>query len=422
MPGRLSALALCCAVRPESKPPVPRPSSKPAPPGIVLLAGVTGFGAVAIDSFLPLLPALAGTFQVTAADAQMAVGAVMVGFAIGQVVYGPLSDRFGRRLPLLFGMALFTVAAIAASVADSFATMVAWRFVQGMGGAAGSVIARAIVRDLHARDEAARQLSYMTTIMGTIPIAASFIGAQLLAHFGWRTVPAAMAAYGLVVIALVVWRLPETNPRRGPPAPLSDLLLGYRQAIGHRACFAFVLTNIVLTTAFFVFLSASPFVLIAGGRLPAELYGFGFALAIGGLMAGALLNGRLVRHFGADLLLRRGKAALLGLSPLLVLSGTEAAGLALFLPMLFLFQTALSFVGINAIASALSELPARAGTVSALIGAGQFAAGAVAGRWATAAIGQDLLAMTLFMAAFALAGVAVHRMFGPRPAGARGRS
>ncbi|BBK32905.1 Bcr/CflA family drug resistance efflux transporter [Allostella humosa] len=386
----------------------------------MLLAGITAFGAVAIDSFLPLLPALAVTFSVSSADAQMAVGAVMIGFALGQMLYGPLSDRFGRRRPLLFGMVLFTVAAVAAATADSFATMVGWRFVQGVGGAAGSVIARAIVRDLHARDEASRQLSYMTTVMGTIPIAASFIGAQLLTHVGWRSVPAAMAAYGVLLILLVARGLPETNPRAGTVRrPLSDLLLGYRQAILHPACIAHVATNIVLTTAFFVFLSASPFVLIGGGRVPAELYGFVFALAIGGLMAGALLNGRLVRHFGAEVLMRRGKVALLGLSPLLALSATETAGLAAFLPALFLFQTALSFVVINAIASALGELPERAGTVSALIGAGQFAAGALAGRWATAAIGQDLLAMALFMAAFALAGIAIHRLCAPRMAGSR---
>ncbi len=378
----------------------------------MLLAGISAFGAVAIDSFLPLLPALAGTFSLASADAQLAVGAVMIGFALGQVVYGPLSDRFGRRRPLLAGIALFTVAALAAGAADSFATLVFWRFLQGLGGSAGSVIARAIIRDLYARDEASRQLSYMTTIMGTIPIAASFVGAQLLAQAGWRSVVLAMAAYGLVLIAILWRRLPETNPPAGGrPRPLSDLALGYCQALTDRACVGFVATNVVMTTAFFVFLSASPFVLIETGRVPAELYGFVFALAIGGLMAGALLNGRLVRHFGADLLIRRGKLGLLAASPLLVLSATEAAGLAAFLPMLFLFQTGLSFVGINAIASALSQLPERAGTVSALIGAGQFTAGAIAGRWATAAIGQDLLLMALFMAAFALAGIAVHQAF-----------
>ncbi|WP_374444385.1 multidrug effflux MFS transporter [Stella sp.] len=393
---------------------MPRPSATPAPPGIVLLAGISAFGAVAIDSFLPLLPALVLTFAVGPADAQMAVGAVMIGFAVGQVLYGPLSDRFGRRLPLLCGIVLFTLSGAAAAAAESFETMVGWRFVQGLGGSAGSVIARAIVRDLHARDEAARQLSFMTTIMGTIPIVCSFLGAQLLAHAGWRTVPAAMAAYGLVLAVLVVRRLPETNRRDGrPPAPLSDLVRGYGQALAHRACIVHTATNIVLTTAFFVFLSASPFVLIGGGRVAAEAYGFVFALAIGGLMAGALLNGRLVRHFGAPLLMRRGKQALVGLAPLLALSGTEAAGLGGFLPVLFLFQTALSFVGINAIASALSDLPERAGTVSALIGAGQFAAGAVVGRWATAAIGHDLFQMTLLMAGFALLGIALHQVLAP---------
>lgn len=393
---------------------MPRSSATPAPPGIVLLAAISAFGAVAIDSFLPLLPALAGAFAIGAAEAQSAVGAVMIGFALGQTIYGPLSDRFGRRRPLLVGIALFTGASLGAAGAESFETLVAWRFLQGLGGSAGSVLARAIVRDLYARDEAARQLSFMTTIMGSIPIICSFVGAQLLAHAGWRVVPLAMVGYGIVLVVLVLRRLPETNRRDGqPPAPLSDLVRGYGQALRHRACAVHIATNIVLTTAFFVFLSASPFVLIGGGRVAAEAYGFVFALAIGGLMAGALLNGRLVRHFGAPLLMRRGKQALVGLAPLLALSGTDAAGLVAFFPALFLFQTALSFVGINAIASALSDLPERAGTVSAMIGAGQFAAGAVLGRWAAAAVGHDLLPMTALMAAFALAGVALHQFLAP---------
>lgn len=382
-----------------------------APPGIVFLAVLAGFGALSVDGFLPLLPSLARTFGLSPGQAQTALGGFMLGMAIGQLGYGPLSDRFGRRRPLLAGIALYAAASLMAALADDFPALVGWRFVQGLGGASALVIVRAIIRDLHDRDAAARQLSHMTGLMGVMPIAAPLVSAQLLAHGGWATVPLAMAGFGLAMGAVAWWRLPETCPperrSREPPWRIAGL---YLDVVRHRICMAYIATNIVLTTAVMVFVCASPFVMIEGRGVPTELFGLIILVEVGGMIAGAALNGRLVIRLGSEALIRRAGPVLAAAGLALVaVSASDAGGLAGFLAALFLFKVVLSLVSINAIAGALSALPERAGTVSALIGAGQSAAGALAGRYATAVIGADTLTMAILMTAFALAAIILHR-------------
>ncbi|BBK32906.1 DHA1 family bicyclomycin/chloramphenicol resistance-like MFS transporter [Stella humosa] len=380
------------------------------PPGIVFLAALAGFGALSVDGFLPLLPGLAVAFGLTAGEAQTALGGLMLGMAIGQLAYGPLSDRFGRRGPLLAGIGLFSTASLMASLAADFEALVFWRFVQGLGASASPVIVRAVIRDLHQRDAAARQLSYMTSLMGVMPIAAPLVAAQLVLQGGWRAVPVAMALFGIAMGTLAFLRLPETlAPERRVRLPVWQVARLYLDVFRDRAAIGHVATNIVLQTAVMVFVCASPFVMIQGRGVPVELFGFIIMVEVGGLIAGAALNGRLVTHFGSERLIRLALPVLAGMAGVLVLvAWTDAGGLAGFLVVLFLFKTVTSFVGINAIAGALAALPERAGTVSALIGAAQSAGGALAGRYATAVIGTDTLTMTLFMAAFALGSIAVY--------------
>ena len=386
------------------------------PPGIVFLAALAGFGALSVDGFLPLLPGLAASFGLTAGEAQLALGGLMLGMAIGQLAYGPVSDRFGRRGPLLAGIGLFGAASLMASIAHDFEALVFWRFIQGLGASASPVIVRAIIRDLHSRDAAARQLSYMMSLTGVMPIAAPLVAAQLALHGGWRVVPVGMAVFAVAMGLLAAWRLPETLPagRRAGQSPWR-IARFYLDVVRHRVSFGHVATSIVLQTAVLVFVCASPFVMIEGRGVPAELFGFIIMVEVGGLMAGAALNGRLVTRLGSETLIRRALPVLaIAALALVLVAWTDAGGLAGFLVILFLFKTASSFVSMNAIAGALAALPERAGTVSALIGAGQSAAGALAGRYATAVIGTDTLTMTLFMAAFALAAIAVYALMLPR--------
>ncbi|MGE0719172.1 MAG: multidrug effflux MFS transporter [Alphaproteobacteria bacterium] len=387
------------------------PAARP-PPGIVLLAGLSAFGALAVDGFLPLLPSLAAVFGVGPGEAQVALGAFMGGMAVGQLVYGPLSDRFGRRPPYLCGIALFTLASAAVAAADSLADLALWRFVQGLGASSAAVIIRAVIRDLHDRDAAARQLSYMTSLMGTMPIAAPLVTAQILVHAGWRVVPAAMVAFGAAMLVLAWFRLPETNPpERRVRLPVWRIVGFYRDVARHRVCAGYIAANIVLTTSVMVFVCASPFVMIEGRGVPAELFGFIIMIEVGGLVLGAAINGRLVVRLGSESLIRRASPVLAASCVLLVLvAATDSGGLAGFLAALFVFKTALSFVGINAIAAALSALPERAGTVSAMIGAGQSAMGALAGRFATSAIGEDTATMAALMGGIAVLGIGVHRV------------
>lgn len=344
----------------------------------VLLGALTAFGPLSIDMYLPALPALADAFAVEPSRIQLTLSAFFLGFGAGQLVYGPLSDRWGRRPPFLIGGSVYVVASLACALATRVEWLIGLRLLQGLGACGGPLSARAVVRDLHERDRAARMLSLLMLVMGAAPLLAPLLGGQLLLIFGWRSIFAVLAGFGILCLLGAGLRLPETlPPARRSRAGVGAMVAGYRALLRHRAFVGYAVSSGAAYAGMFAYFAGSPFVFIRLHHVPPQRYGLLFALNVVGLMACAAVNSRLVLIRGTDRMLRMGVTAVAaaGLG-LLATAYTGWGGLlGLVLPIL-VFMASLSFIGANATAGALAAFPHRAGTASALVGTIQFGLGA----------------------------------------------
>lgn len=363
--------------------------SQPAPQSLTikfLLTALVAFGPISTDLYLASLPDMARAFQTDVATTQLTLSAFLAGFALAMPIYGPLSDRFGRRPVILGGIVLYLAASVFCMLAPSIEALIIGRFFQATGACVGAVVGRAVVRDLFPRDEAARVLSYMASAMALAPLVGPILGGWLHALFGWRSNFALLVVFGLALLALVARRLDETNRHQDAnalkPAAMAANYLGL---IRDPVVRAYALTVALVFGGMFTFIAGSSFVLIDVLGLDPRHFGFGFAVVIAGYIAGAFLAGRLTQRFGLDRMIRLGT---LGCA----LSGLLAAGLAwagietlasVLLPMSLYFLCA-GLALPNATAGAIAPHPRRAGTASALVGVAQMIGGACAG-WATAA-------------------------------------
>src|SRR5690606_1260295 len=233
---------------------------------LLILGALSAFGPLAIDFYLPSFPTLARQFGTDVEHVQLSLAAYFVGISIGQLFYGPLADRFGRRVPLLVGVALFTVASLACALAPNLEWLVAARFVQALGGCAGMVITRAVVRDLCDPLASAKVFSQLVLVMGLAPILAPLGGGLLLNTLGWPSIFHSLSIFaGLCLLAVLLW-LPETRPQNLQPAPLSGAFGQYRALLGNAPFMGYSLAGGVAMAGMFAYIAGSPFIFI-------ELYG-----------------------------------------------------------------------------------------------------------------------------------------------------
>jgi DHA1 family bicyclomycin/chloramphenicol resistance-like MFS transporter len=373
----------------------PRSASADARPTdralVVLLGALTAFAAMSIDMYLPAFGAIAQTLRTDAAAVQRTLTVFMAGLALGQAVYGPVADRFGRRPALLSGCALYVVASIGCAAAESIGALLAWRFVQALGGCAGVVVARAIVRDLFDATASARVLSWLMLVMGVAPILAPLAGGALLVQAGWRAIFVALAVYGAAALAAVAWRLPETRPADAIRPDVRGAVAGYAGLLRDRATVARMLAAGSAQAGMFAYIAGSPFVFIDLYGVAPQHYGWLFGANACGLIAVSQLNRRWLRQRTPAQLLGSAHAvhALAGLA-LLAIAVSGFGGLPALLVPLFVVVASLGAVMPNATALAMAPHPTRAGTASALMGALQFslavaATGAVSLLHATSA-------------------------------------
>lgn len=346
---------------------------------LLILGALTAFAPLAIDFYLPAFPALARFFATDVEHVQLSLAAYFVGLAVGQLLYGPLADRFGRRRPLLFGVALFALASLACSLAPSLEWLVVARFVQALGGCAGMVVSRAVVRDLCDPVASARVFSRLMLVMGLAPILAPLLGGLLLQHWGWQAIFVCLGLFAALCLLLVFLHLPETRPQAAPPAPLGAAWQQYRRLLADRVFIGHALTGGLAIAAMFAYIAGSPFVFIDLYGVPAQQYGWLFGSNAAGFILVAQCNSRLLRERGPAFWVPRGVAFyLLCALTLFVVAALQPAELWPLLPPLFGCIAILGLVMPNTSACAMAGQGSHAGSASALLGSLQFGIAALA--------------------------------------------
>ena len=346
---------------------------------IVLIGALSAFAPLSIDMYLPALPRLATSLGGAAWQLQLTITGCLIGLAVGQLVAGPLSDRFGRRRPLLLGVALYAAASLGCAAAPSVPVLVLLRLLQGGSGAAGIVVARAVARDLYAGPALARFLALMMVVNGLAPVLAPVIGAQILRLGSWRPVFVLLALIGTTLLAAAAAGLPETLPPRrrrrdGPGRMLATL----RALVSDRTFAGCALANGLAYAAMFAYIAGSPFVVQDRFGRSAQFFSLIFATNACGIMAAGQLSARLARRCGARPLLRTGLAMSLSGAVVLAVAGATGAGLPVILPGFFLVVASIGFISPNAAAIALGRHGSDAGSASALLGLAQFLIGGAA--------------------------------------------
>jgi MFS transporter, DHA1 family, multidrug resistance protein len=402
-------------------PPMPRANG---PAVTILLTALVALGPISTDLYLPSLPGLARSFGVGQPDVQLTLSAFLVSLAAAQLIYGPLSDRFGRRPVLLVGLAIYLAASIVCMLSPSIPALVAARFVQATGACVGPVLGRAIVRDVYGREGAARVLSYMSAAMALAPALGPIIGGFLEVAFGWRANFLALVIYGGCGLAAALSILPETNRTPDPEAARpARILAGYRGLMGHRSYVGYVLCCAFAYSGIFAFISGSSFVLVDVVGLRPDAYGFCFAAIVIGYIIGTMTAGRLSRRVGIDRLIALGAGiavagglilvglAILGAAP----SGIVGAA-TIVLPML-VYMIGTGLVLPNAIAGAIGPFPQAAGSASALLGFSQMTIAAVVGIAVADLSNGTASPMTAAIAAAAIGILLAFRLLVRTPAG-----
>jgi len=378
-------------------------------PVTVLLTALVALGPLSTDLYLPSLPGLARYFAVGVDDIQLTLSIFLVGLATAQLVYGPLSDRFGRRPVLLVGLAIYVIASFVCMLAPSVPVLVVARFVQAVGACVGPVLGRAVVRDVYGREGAARVLAYMSAAMALAPAVGPILGGFLEEWFGWRINFLALVIYGSAGLLFAWHILPETN--KSPDlqaAQFVRIILGYRGFLNHRAYVGYVLCCAFAYSGIFAFISGSSYVLQEVVGLGPIGFGLCFAGVVIGYIIGTIVAGRLSRRLGIDRLVAIGAGIGVAGGMLLLalaLAGPTRGGLAgalLIVGPMLVFMIGVGLVLPNSIAGAIGPFPRAAGAASALLGFTQMTAAAVIGIAVAALYDGSSVPMTAMIAAVAV--------------------
>jgi len=347
---------------------------------LLVLGALTAFAPMAIDMYLPAFPQIASSLHTDASQVQLTLAACFLGFAIGQLIYGPLSDRFGRKPPLHAGISLFVLASLACALANTIDALIFWRFLQALGGCAGMVISRAIVRDRFTAQEAARMFSLLILVMGLAPILAPLFGGGLLRITSWHAIFVALAVFGLLC-GFFTWKvLDETLPVANQQSLHPVILLkAFRDILRERQFHGHVLVAGFSHAGMFGYITSSSFVFIDHFGVPPEHFGWLFGSNAAGLIGMSQVNRHLLKTRSTDQILRLGNAIAMVCGLLLLAAASFAsAPLWLIALPLFGFVASLGMTLPNASANALAPFGQRAGTASALIGTIQFLFAALA--------------------------------------------
>jgi MFS transporter, DHA1 family, multidrug resistance protein len=370
----------------------------------VLLSVLTGIGPLTVDMYLASMPDMGRLLNATPAQVQLTISSYLIGYALGQMFYGPLSDRHGRRPVILAALTVYVLASFACALAPTIELLIAARFCQAIGGAGTIVLARAVVRDIYEGARVGRQLSIMATIMALAPIVAPFIGGVLQTLFGWRSNFVALFGFGVGATAVVWFLFPETLRSRAPErVSLASMMRSYRSFLLHAGFVANLAIATCMFLGLFAWISIAAFVLQDIYGLTPFVFGVVFAACSSGYMAGTAIAARFVMHWGMDRTVGAGCAAMAagGIAMLLALATGWHLPTTLVLGM-SLFLGGMGMALPQAQAGALLPFPDRAGAASSLMGVVQQTSAAALG-----ALLGHLIGATAWPLAIAVAGAGV---------------
>lgn len=347
----------------------------------ILLGFLTAVGPASIDMYLPAFPSIEASLHEPPGSAQLSLATYFAGLAVGQITQGTLSDRYGRRAPLIASTALYTITCAASALAPSILALSAYRFVTAIAAAAGMVIPRAIVRDLADGHEAAILMSRLMLVMGVAPILAPTIGGAVLVFASWRWIFGILTIYGAICFVLVCLALPDTlPPARRNRLTLQEQFSRYRHILAERSFLTHAALGGFATFAFFSYLGGSSPVFILGFGWTPNAYGLFFGACALGLIIASQVNARIVRSIGPSRILSTIVIIdILATATLVAVAFARIHRPEAVIPPIFVFITCQGFLNPNATVGALSRHASHAGSASALMGMGQFLLGAVSG-------------------------------------------
>ncbi len=348
---------------------------------IVLLGVLTAVAPLSIDMYLPSFVQVEQDLRAPAGSMEWTLSTFFIGLTLGQLIYGPVSDRFGRKLPLYVGFSLYTLASVGCALADNITMLWVCRFLQGMGGCAGLVIPSAIVRDRMGPSQSARIFSLLMLVMGLAPILAPLVGGWLLQWAGWRAIFGLLVLFGLLCLLGLGLGLEESHDTtHEPPLQWRTVARNYAGLLRDRSFMGFVLSAGLIRAGMFAYIAGSPFVLMQLYGISPQNYGWFFGANAFGLIAASQLNAYWLKTVPASTLLRRALwlPVLAGLA-LAVLALAGWMSLPWFVLGCFVFMTSVGVIGPNASACALASQGRRAGTAAAFNGASAFLFATVAG-------------------------------------------
>jgi len=386
-----------------------------------LLVGLVAMMAISTDLYLPSLPSIARDFGVDVAAAQLTLSAFMLGIAAGQVVVGPLSDRFGRRPVLVAATACYALASVACALAPGIDALVASRVVQALGACAGGVVGRAVVRDVHGREGAARVLALIGSAMAIMPAIGPILGGFVEAWAGWRWNFAILASFGAALSVLVWAGLPETNARRDPGATNpARMARNFSTILSSREFLSFAAVAAASYGGMFAFISGSSFVFVDGLGTGPEVYGLYFALVVAGYFAGTQLAAWMTMRHGIEAMLRAAGLIMLagGVAMLACASSAAIVSSDLGAPAIgasmALYCVGFGICSPNAAAGAIAPFPALAGTAASALGVLQTGSAAIVGALVGWLHDGTPLPMAATIAAMALAATIAFHLLNSR--------
>jgi DHA1 family bicyclomycin/chloramphenicol resistance-like MFS transporter len=381
---------------------------------VSILGALTAFGSLSIDMYLPSFPTLEKELHASGSAVQFSLAAFFIGLALGQAFYGPLADRFGRKRPLYFGVALYVLASVGCALAPNIENLIAWRFVQAVGGCAGIVIARAMVRDLFDHHSSAKVFSLLVLVLGVAPILAPVLGGYVLKWYGWRAIFLILAAFGVGCLLAAMFGLEETLPeaaRHTHDNPIRTAVRVYGQLLTDRRFNGYALAGAVAQAGLFAYISNSPFVFIQFYGVPEQVFGMLFGVNAFGLIAASQINHRLLARWKPDEILHWVVALLAGFGlVMLLMAWTRLGGMWTVWPPLFAFVTTLGFSFPNMIAGAMAHQAKRAGSASALVGTLQFGAATLAGSLVGLFHNASAVPMAAVIAGCGVLALVLHRV------------